>query len=309
MTCVRRLIYLCLILLSMQLSAWDDRRLATPVVIDNFIIPYPTFALYYAPGTRFTVNFKDSRYGGLVRFNGEEVAVGSQQLITPEKPGLYTLEIENSRGGETAVINIFVTVPASQVDGKGYLNGYRIGSYPVKPLRGNTIYLPPKGYVEVTRENANTRVSPNFTLGQFVAKQAQGYPKYVVLRPRLLVKLESILEALNHNGRQTDGLVIMSGYRTPWYNRSIGNVAYSRHAWGGAADMYIDENPKDGVMDDFNGDGVVNRKDAVDLAGFIDDLSRQNKFGDGIGGLGIYGSNSAHGPFVHVDVRGARARW
>ena len=28
-----------------------------------------------------------------------------------------------------------------------------------------------------------------------------------------------------------------------------------------------------------------------------------------IGGLGVYGSTSAHGPFIHVDVRGTRARW
>jgi uncharacterized protein YcbK (DUF882 family) len=38
-------------------------------------------------------------------------------------------------------------------------------------------------------------------------------------------------------------------------------------------------------------------------------MSRQGHFGPRIGGLGIYGSTSAHGPFIHVDVRGTRARW
>ena len=28
-----------------------------------------------------------------------------------------------------------------------------------------------------------------------------------------------------------------------------------------------------------------------------------------VGGLGAYGSTAAHGPFVHVDTRGHRARW
>jgi len=28
-----------------------------------------------------------------------------------------------------------------------------------------------------------------------------------------------------------------------------------------------------------------------------------------VGGVGIYPANSAHGPFVHIDVRGTRARW
>ena len=31
----------------------------------------------------------------------------------------------------------------------------------------------------------------------------------------------------------------------------FGNVKYSRHVYGGAADIFIDENPKDEMMDDF----------------------------------------------------------
>ena len=27
------------------------------------------------------------------------------------------------------------------------------------------------------------------------------------------------------------------------------------------------------------------------------------------GGVGIYKATSAHGPFVHIDVRGTKARW
>jgi uncharacterized protein YcbK (DUF882 family) len=27
------------------------------------------------------------------------------------------------------------------------------------------------------------------------------------------------------------------------------------------------------------------------------------------GGVGIYAATGAHGPFVHVDVRGVKARW
>ena len=101
----------------------------------------------------------------------------------------------------------------------------------------------------------------------------------------------------------------MSGYRTPFSNKAIGNVQYSRHVWGGAADFYIDQSPKDGVMDDLNKDGVVNREDAVWLANFISNMSKQGAFGPRVGGLGIYGANAAHGPFVHVDVRGTLARW
>ena len=52
-----------------------------------------------------------------------------------------------------------------------YLNGYRIGSYPAQALRGLAIYRPPVGFVEVTRENENTFVSPHFQLKQFLCKR------------------------------------------------------------------------------------------------------------------------------------------
>ncbi len=174
---------------------------------------------------------------------------------------------------------------------------------------GLDIYLPPRGFVEVTPDNAGVQLSPNFTLGEFVSKQASGYPKYLVLRSSLLLKLENILASLNKAGHPTDGFVIMSGYRTPFYNRAIGNVQYSRHVWGGAADFYIDEAPADGRMDDLNKDGRVDRADAEWLAKFINGMSRRGDFGRRVGGVGIYGSTAAHGPFVHVDVRGTRARW
>ena len=30
---------------------------------------------------------------------------------------------------------------------------------------------------------------------------------------------------------------------------------------------------------------------------------------DLVGGGGVYSDNGAHGPFLHVDVRGYKARW
>ena len=56
-----------------------------------------------------------------------------------------------------------------------------------------------------------------------------------------------------------------------------------------------------------NNDKKINRKDAAVLYDLIDQLSRQQ--GWIIGGLGEYEANHAHGPFVHVDSRGYRARW
>lgn len=130
-----------------------------------------------------------------------------------------------------------------------------------------------------------------------------------MLRERLLLKLEYLLEKVNQQGRQVPTFYVMSGFRTPFYNKSIGNVKYSRHCWGGAADIFIDVDPKDGVMDDLNGDGVIDVKDAMVMYEWVDGMNKNKDYRGFIGGLGLYRRTPNHGPFVHVDVRGFRARW
>ena len=230
----------------------------------------------------------------------------------PAKPGLHTADIslapETKKGQiQKMTVQLFVMVPASKVK-DGYLNGYRIGNYPA-PLRGLAAYKAPKGFIEVNAVHLDTQISPNFTLGRFLSKQTSGYPKYLVLQPALLTKLEELLQEVNAKGIKTNSFVIMSGYRTPWYNQAIKNVASSYHVYGGAADIYIDVNPQDGRMDDINKDGKRDRADAAYLYQIANSLFPRPNRPELTGGLGEYGSNSAHGPFIHVDVRGARARW
>lgn len=306
---MRAILVLCTMLAISTANAWDSARLAVPVMVNGHVIPYPVFAIYLMPGSPISVGLVDATGGATVTFGGRGPDNGSLEFVAPTTSGLTELEITNKTTGETCLINVFTMAPATSVGKDGRLNGYRIDSYPTKPLRGLDIYLPPLGFVEVTRENRDVRVSPNFTLGEFLAKQESDFPKYLVLRSSLLLKLENILATLDREGHRVSDFVIMSGYRTPFYNRAIGNVQYSRHVWGGAADFYVDQAPADGKMDDLNKDGRIDRNDAVWLAGFINAMSQRGAFGSRIGGIGIYGSTSAHGPFVHVDVRGTRARW
>lgn len=293
-----------LLLLASPALGWNAARLSEPVVIDGQSIAYPEFAIYLMPGQRVPVV---AAAGATVKFADRPLT--GEVLEAPAEPGLSRLEIHQPKDGETVLIHVFTLVPASRVDADGRLNGYRIGRYPAEPLRGLAIYRPPRGFIEVTEANEDVQVSPNFRLGQFVSKQDHGYPRYLVLRTGLLLKLEQILASLNRGGRVTDKLVVMSGFRTPFYNHAIGNVPYSRHTWGGAADIYIDEAPADGLMDDLDGNGRIDIGDARWLARFVDAMSKRGVFGSRIGGLGIYGSNAAHGPFIHVDVRGTAARW
>ena len=152
-------------------------------------------------------------------------------------------------------------------------------------------------------------VAPHFTVRQFVSKQGRGFPTYLVLRERLLLKLEMLLEEVRSAGLSASTFRILSGCRTPFYNRSIGNeTRYSRHVYGDAADIYVDEDG-DGTMDDLNGDGRTTLDDARALAAVVEGLSEKSWYQPFEGGLGLYRANAAHGPFVHVDVRGHPARW
>ena len=216
----------------------------------------------------------------------------------PLTPGVRTLTIGDAEDRTRIELQAFVMVPLSEVS-HGSLNGYRIGTYPAKAQ--------PRGFIQVTPENLRTKLSPHFELRQFLCKQPGGFPKYVVLQESLLLKLESVLDALDRSGHDADTLEIMSGYRTPFYNASIGNVRDSQHTLGTAADVFVDRQ-RDARMDDLDGDGVVNRRDALWLFGIVDAMDRAPA-ARWKGGLGDYDSNAAHGPFVHIDVRGRLARW
>lgn len=225
----------------------------------------------------------------------------------PETQGIYVIELLEAHSGQRMWINVIVLV-SRQSKRNGVLHGFRIGAYPSKPLNGLPIYLPPEGFVEVTQQNEDTWLSPHFQLRQFLCKQEGSYPKYLVLDEKLPLKLEFLLEAVNRRGIPARTFSILSGYRTPYYNRAIGNGSYSRHLWGSAADIFIDNN-EDGQMDDLNGDGRVDRKDAELLYGIVDSLYDEPEFQPFLGGLASYSRNQVRGPFIHVDVRGARARW
>jgi hypothetical protein len=60
-------------------------------------------------------------------------------------------------------------------------------------------------------------------------------------------------------------------------------------------------------MDDLNGDGRVTTADARFLAQVAEQVEKKHP--ELIGGVGVYSATGAHGPFVHIDVRGYPARW
>jgi len=131
----------------------------------------------------------------------------------------------------------------------------------------------------------------------------------VLIRSETLLKLEMLVDKLAELGWDRDAVKIMSGFRTPHYNHSIGNkTSLSRHLYGGAADIYVDGDG-DGVMDDINKDGKINKRDAFALAAMVEDLSVERDTEWTPGGIAVYSANAAHGPFIHIDSRGYNVQW
>lgn len=218
----------------------------------------------------------------------------------PEDPGVTEIAFMQPNGKMAHKLTVFTLEPASSIR-NGRLNGYRIGTYPANA---------PQGYIRLNGpEDLKTPVSQHFRIGQFICKQQPDHwPKYVLLTPSLLTRLEAVLTELNQSGRtNARTLFVMSGYRTPFYNTAIRGAKRSRHMYGDAADVYVDANPTDGVMDDLTGDGKINKRDANFLFDFASDTFQGLNIPKG--GIGAYKANAVHGPFVHIDGRGKQARW
>jgi len=294
-------------------TPFDSGKAPFAVQFKNVVSSYRLMSLFAMPGEEIILEIPKIYRSNIyhpVSADFEIKAIKSHQwlFVAPPDAGLYRLAFYCLSSQDSMILNIFVMVPRSPKKGE-YLKNYRIGNYPKIPYKKMPIYTPPEGFVEYKKAYDDIYVSPHFKLKQFLCKQESKYPKYLILQEKLLLKLETILAEVNVQGHRCDSFNILSGFRTPYYNEMIGNVKYSRHMWGGAADIFIDENPADDMMDDLNRDGKINWKDAKVLYTIIDNMSFENSWEPYIGGLGRYKKTPSHGPFVHVDVRGRRARW
>lgn len=320
LTLLRRCIFFGIFLLSVFAPVagfageFSAQKADFSVHVQNITLPYKIMSIFVMPEEivklHITADHTKSPLYSIRSSHGQIRHVKKNQWHwrAPRLPGHYSMNISEGDRTDSMLLNIFVMVPRKHQQGE-YLNGYRIGNYPHILFKGLPSYNPPRGFVEVTADNAETLISPHFRLKQFLCKQNGEYPKYLVLKENLLLKLELIIQEVNAKGYRCDTFHVMSGYRTPYYNQAIGNVKYSRHIYGGAADIFIDENPIDEMMDDLNQDGKIDYKDAAIIYEIIDELYRKPFYQSFAGGLARYKKTVNHGPFVHIDVRGRRARW
>lgn len=121
------------------------------------------------------------------------------------------------------------------------------------------------------------KISKYFSDTEFMSKDGHNedspFPKTIV-SPKLLELLDSIREEIGVP------ILVNSGYRSPSHNKAVGGVSNSQHVFGTAADITI--------------------KDKTKLKSLKEICDRLNPNG----GVGLN-----YNTFVHVDVRGKRARW
>ncbi|PQJ34704.1 hypothetical protein BSZ35_08920 [Salinibacter sp. 10B] len=296
---------------SAETTAFDPGRAAFTVQFGDAVVTHRIMAVTALPNAPVRVAAGGSSMGGGYRIDApaetvRSVSDGQWRFSAPSEPGLYPVVVTDTTARDTVRLQVFVLTPWDH-DGRK-LAGYRIGRYEQHARRGLETYEPPSGFIEVTDANKDVLVAPHFRLEQFLCKQTEATPQFALIRTRLLHRLEGLLAALNARGHDASTLHVMSGYRTPYYNRAIGNTTeYSRHLYGDAADVFVDTDG-DRWMDDLTGDGRATEADARYLAALVrdDPTPGDDRFN---GGLGIYSAASHRGPFIHVDLRGYRARW
>lgn len=270
-----------------------------PLLINHEPPPFDRWFVKALPGQSVEIGLPG---GASLRADGDlvKIADGRAAWKAPDETGFHDLEVTDADGKTRLTLTAIVLEPADNF-ADGEENGFRMGEHPRSP---------PVGFVRLDEADMDRRITPHFRIGQFTCHQQPGdWPKYVAISDPMLRRLEALLISLNEDGITDAGtFYVMSGFRSPFYNYGIGATRLSRHMWGDASDIYVDVAPQDGVMDDLNGDGVLNKKDADWLYDYAEKLFAA-RADLPKGGVGAYGANAVHGPFVHIDGRGQMARW
>jgi len=241
-------------------------------------------------------------------------------LESPQEPGNYFLEVElevKEDGGNPAYrtsvrLCLLVGFPNSLlVDGE--INGFELGEYPDHTkMRNPEYYKPPEYFYYLDYEVIGLWISEHIRLGDLGYDGRAPIPQFFALDYELVIKLEALIAELRARGLPSRLHFIGGGFISPKSNqlRTAGNKAaasLSRHLWGEAVDFIIDEDPRDGIMDDMNGDGVIDVRDALVVRDVITDLEESGRVKPG--GVGVYAPPRNRRVQLHVDVRGYPTRW
>lgn len=235
----------------------------------------------------------------------------SGRLKARIEPAAVGPELKVVRDSSTDEPFHFITLLPFAEKRDGRVGVYRVGRWPAEARRpASPAYELPSGFIEVTEENQDVRISTHFRLRDFLGRdQPDVWPKPLVLDPRLVDKLELVLLELRADGIAVEGTSVLSGFRSPRANARGARSSQSpesRHQYGDAADLIVDADG-DGRMDDLNEDGHSDVRDVLVILAAVDRV--EARFPELVGGIGVYRNTGSSGPFIHIDARGTRVRW
>jgi hypothetical protein len=248
-------------------------------------------------------------------------------FTAPEKPGAYYIPLSLAAGDRRRDADMCVVIPfrgSARKTDKGsevIVEGRSMGEYRHPGRSGNRkvrenpdSYQPPVHWLRITDANAGFEVAPGLTVGELVAPSEDTGTRHTDLVPVCYPMWKAIhtLRAALAERLDIPGpcVKLISMFRSPAYNRSIGSNAFGRHVYGDAFDFYIDlkGDPDNLKASDLNRDGRLDRRDAYPVVAVIEDLQADGRLP--MGGVGIYNTvGGDHVVTMHLDMRGHRATW
>ena len=194
-----------------------------------------------------------------------------------------------------ATLSEFEKIPFNKMEDKKYLEWSEFNQDKFKKMaKGRHFY-------KIKSSDSNKFLVGNFRVRDFLPNDARSYTnkvlpvnlqdQYLMIDARLLYKIAELQETLKQKDLDPEAFTLLSSFRHPRHNKSVGGASKSRHILGEAIDIKIG---------DINKDGKYTKKDKK----IVYDLLDKKIIGDK-GGIGRYPGTQT----IHFDVRGHRARW
>ncbi|MFA4984956.1 MAG: D-Ala-D-Ala carboxypeptidase family metallohydrolase [Candidatus Brocadiia bacterium] len=291
--------------------------------------PRKQYRMYIASGSAFvplpdseaTICVKKSVNGPSVsgKFTGPfpnfSIESDTLKFTTPTKAGAHAISFVS--GEDTLVLNCLVPEYAPDAR-KGIALGVKIGAYP-NPKGGTErmsknieCYDAPTYFVRIDSTTESLPLAPSIRVGDLVAITSKENPtRHVNFAPAdytLIFKVDLAWRKFHKSHPSIPSWRLVSWFRTPRHNRLERGGTYSRHIYGDAVDIIVDQNG-DLRMDDINGDGKSNFADALEIAKVFEQMEWTGDVAFGGVGAYDYPSEQSMGAAVHTDTRGFWSRW
>ena len=147
---------LALLLLSMPAFAgqtYNSHQLSFKAVVNGYTVNFDLITVFLLKGEKIHIKAEKVASGfEIVNSTGLLDKIDENEWqYTPAGNDIHG-NIVLRNGKEKMKIQYILMTPMEKVK-KGYIDGYRIGAYPEKALRGNKLYNKPRGLIKVTAEN------------------------------------------------------------------------------------------------------------------------------------------------------------